>query len=94
MLQEHSIDYSKLEKIIQEKLNYFKSLNSLGYNLTEVAPGEKYEKWNRAQIKKSEAIKAIDFGYSPEQWKDPQYQEYKEIYRILADSIIETLHRK
>jgi hypothetical protein len=94
LLKEDGIDYSSLEKLIQKKKTYLDRLNDLGYKLTEIAPGEEYEKWHQAQVKKSEAIDAISFGYSPEQWKDPQYQEYKEIHRVLADSIIKVLHRK
>lgn len=89
-----SLDYSILETRIQEIKTHLASLNDLGYRLTEISPGEKYEKWNQAQIKKSEAVKAIDLSYSPEQWKDPLYQEYKEINRVFADIIIETLRRK
>ncbi|KLL03129.1 MAG: hypothetical protein MRECE_27c011 [Mycoplasmataceae bacterium CE_OT135] len=91
--EDGSIDYLALERYIQEQNSHDGLPNDLGYFPQDLKEGNELKKWNEAQIKKIEAEEAIHLGYSPEQWKDPQYQEYKDKPRILADSMIEVFQR-
>ncbi|RHZ35763.1 hypothetical protein [endosymbiont GvMRE of Glomus versiforme] len=91
--EDGSINYFNLEKYLQEQSSQDGLPNNLGYSSEDLKEGSEYQPWNEAFIKKSEAREAIDLNYSLEQWKDPQYQEYKKKNRILADGIIEVFQR-
>ncbi|RHZ36871.1 hypothetical protein [endosymbiont GvMRE of Glomus versiforme] len=93
-LQENgTINYLGLEKYLQEQSLQDGLPNNLGYFPNDLKENSQYKPWYEAQIKKSEAENAINLGYSIEQWRDPQYQEYKDKNRILADGIIEIFQK-